>query len=193
MGGPGEFLDLDVDGLLDRLAEVVPGPSSGSAAALVGAMAAAVVAMSARASGEWDETGGAAAQATVLRAKLTLQAREDASVYTAAREELERARAGDADDFHLANTLARAAEVPLGIAETACDVALLAELVASRGDPDTGPDAAAAAALAAGAASAAAHLVAINLGATPEDARVGRARAAAAAARDAAQRAVEPD
>jgi formiminotetrahydrofolate cyclodeaminase len=192
VGGPGEFLDLDVDGLLDRLAEVVPGPSSGSAAALVGAMAAAVVAMSARASGEWDETAGAAAQATVLRAKLTLHAREDASVYTAAREQLDLARAGGADAFHLATSLARAAEVPLGIAETACDVALLAELVASRGDPDTGPDAAAAAALAAGAAAAAAHLVAINLGATPDDARVRRARAAAAAARDAAQRAAEP-
>jgi Na+/H+ antiporter NhaD/arsenite permease-like protein len=51
---------------------------------------------------------------------------------------------------------------------------------------------AAAAALAAGAASAAAHLVAINLGATPEDERVRRAKTAADAARDAAQRAVEP-
>lgn len=192
MGGPGEFLDLDVDALLDRLAEVVPGPSSGSAAALVGAMAAAVVAMSARASDEWDETGGAAAQANALRARLTSQAREDASVYAAARQQLELSRTGGGDDFHLETSLAKAAEVPLRIAETACDVALLAELVAARGDPDTGPDAAAATALAAGAAAAAAHLVAINLGATPEDARVRLARAAAEAARDAARRAVEP-
>lgn len=185
-----EYAELDVGALLDRLTDLSPGPSSGSAAALVGAMAAAVVIMSARASGNWAETGGAAAQAIVLRSKLTAQAREDAVAYAAAREELERAKAGGADDFRLADMLVRAAEVPIRIAETTCDVALLAEHVAARGHPDTGPDAAAAAALAAGAAAAAAHLVSINLGATPDDERVRRARTAADTAAEAAQRAL---
>jgi formiminotetrahydrofolate cyclodeaminase len=188
VASPADFAELDVEAVLDRLADLAPGPSGGSAAALAGAMAAAVVGMAARASASWDETGGAAAQASALRTKLAAQAREDAAVYAAAREQLELARAGDGDSARLAEALARAAEVPQRIAETACDVALLAELVAARGDPERAPDAVASAALAAGAASAAAHLVAVNLGAAPDDERVRRARAAADEALDAARR-----
>jgi formiminotetrahydrofolate cyclodeaminase len=181
-----DFLDLRVQDLMDRLAAGGPGPRSGSAAALVAGIAAALVAMSARLARDWDDAAGVAAQAETLRIRLGHQADVDARVYQAARDAFAEAREGGSDDVSLGRALEEAAEIPLAIAETACDVAQAAALVADRGDPDARPDAAAAAALAAGAARAAAHLVAINLGATQDDERVNRADAAAHAASEAA-------
>jgi hypothetical protein len=86
--------------------------------------------------------------------------------------------------------LARAAEIPLVIAEAAADAAALAALVAERGTPERRIDAITAAVLADGAARAAAQLVADNLMMTPEDARVIRARAVAEAASSSAREAL---
>jgi formiminotetrahydrofolate cyclodeaminase len=75
-----------------------------------------------------------------------------------------------------------AAEVPLGIAETAAAVAELARSLAAAGRPGLVGDALAGADIAAGAARAAARLVEINLADAPDDPRVARARAAVARA-----------
>jgi formiminotetrahydrofolate cyclodeaminase len=80
--------------------------------------------------------------------------------------------------------------VPLSIAATACDVAMLAAEVAARCNGDVRADAASGALLAHGAARAAAHLVEVNLAMGAEDPRVARAHALARAAGAAASEAV---
>ena len=77
--------------------------------------------------------------------------------------------------------------MPLELAETANDVALLAAYTADRCEPRVRADVVAAGALAAGAAAAAAELVAINLTAIEGDPRVEQARTLAAAAARAAR------
>jgi formiminotetrahydrofolate cyclodeaminase len=188
-------LSLTVEQLLDELARGKPVPGVGPAAALVTAAAAALAAMAARSSRDsWAQAGSAVAQAEALRARAVELAEQDADAleaFLAARgatgETRPRVR-----DFKLGQALAHAADVPLAIAETACDVALLAAHVAERCAGSVRADAAAAAQLAHGAARAAAHLVEINLAAGPEDPRARRAqqvvRMAGGAADDAVAR-----
>src|SRR3712207_339673 len=83
-----------------------------------------------------------------------------------------------------------AAEVPLAIAEAACDVGLLAAEVAHGGHPDLRGDVVAAACLAEGGVRAAAHLVEINLATRDGDASTTRARRLVAGAAEARGRAV---
>jgi formiminotetrahydrofolate cyclodeaminase len=189
-------LSLTVEQLLDELARATPVPGAGPAAALVTAAAAALAAMAARSSRDsWAEAGAAVAQAEALRARAVKLAQQDADAveaFFAARGATGETRA-EVRDFRLGQALGRAADVPLAIAETACDVALLAAQVAHRGEGEVRADASAASLLAHGAARAAAHLVEINLAAGPDDARVRRAhdlvRAAGAAAGEAVARA----
>jgi formiminotetrahydrofolate cyclodeaminase len=175
---PGVVDVLRIDTLLDALAAEEPAPGGGSAAAIVGAMAAALCAKVARFSGD----GGAVAQAEALRRRLTTLAAEDAAAFAAALTELRERR----DDFDLGRALALAADVPLRIAEAAADVAELGASLAERGKADLQPDARAASVLAAAAARASALLVEANLGAAPGDERVGRARGLADGAEAAA-------
>jgi methenyltetrahydrofolate cyclohydrolase len=175
------YLGLTVEEWLEALAAADPVPGGGSAAALTAATAAALVAMTARLSPDWPEAGGVAAQALKLRARLAELAERDAEVYAESLAALA-AKGGEPDerrDFALGAVLGRAAEVPLAIAETASDAALLAVSAAEHVHPELQPDAQAAAALAAAAAEAAARLVEVNLTTTAEDARVRRARRAA--------------
>jgi methenyltetrahydrofolate cyclohydrolase len=190
-----DFLSLPLEEYLDELARETRIPGAGPAAALTTATAAALVAMAARYSrGCWDEASTTVAQAESLRrraTKLALEAADALDEFLAARETPVDPRP-EARDFHLGRMLARAADVPLAIGETACDVALLAQHVADRGEPDVRADAAAAALLAHAATRAAAHLVEVNLAAASDDDRVVRARMLAAAAGDAAARATAP-
>ena len=80
--------------------------------------------------------------------------------------------------------------MPLAIGEAAADTSLLAAEAADRADGSARADAAAAACLAAGAAQAASRLVEINLATVADDDRLARARRAAEAAAEAAQRAL---
>jgi formiminotetrahydrofolate cyclodeaminase len=91
----------------------------------------------------------------------------------AGREERHRTR-----DETMGDALARAADVPIAIGDTATAVAALAAEVAEHGEPRHCADCAVAAALAVAGARGAAVLVEINLGTTGgEDVRVVRARA----------------
>ena len=168
-----------IDELLDALASDRPAPGGGSAAALAGAMAAAVCAKVARFSG--DE--GSVAQAAALCRRLTSLAEEDSRVFTSALSELERRD----DDFKLGRALEQAADAPMRIVEACVDVALLASALAAQGSVEHQPDARAAAALAAGAARAATVLVEVNLGVADTDERVVLARRLSAQADDAAR------
>ena len=163
-------------------AEAVPG--SGWVAGVSAGLAAALVAKAASRSEGWEGAEGARAQALELRDRLLALAGQDARAYERALTALDEREAG------LQHALVRAAEVPLLIAETAADVALLAAEAAEAADGAARADASAAAALASGAARAAVRLVEVNLVTLEDDERLGRARRAADAASDAAGRAL---
>ena len=180
----GDLLDLPLRAFLESLSLEDPAPAGGSAAALVVAMAAALVAKVARASPDWPEARSAVAQAERLRKRIEPLAQSDADAYEEALAALHLPDHLEPEvrDLAIGQVLARAAEIPLVIAEAGADVAALAALVAELGTADRRGDAMAAAVLAESGARAAAELVAVNLTVTPEDERVTRARAVAATA-----------
>ena len=183
------MLSLPTDELLDRFARGTSVPGAGPAAAFVTAFAAALSAMAARSSLEsWADARAVVAQAESLRARAGRLAQEDAEALEAflAVRHADQEHRPEARDFNLGQALDRAADVPLAIAEAACDVAQLAAHVADHCEGDVRADAASAAALAAGAARAAAHLVEVNLSMAEGDVRVLSARNLVRLAQDAA-------
>src|SRR3954454_2746899 len=140
-------MDLaDIDALLDAIGARTPAPASGSTAALVAAMAAALCTKIAR----FSNDDGAAAQAEALRRRLTALARHDAEVFDAALRTLDEPKDDDPDrrDWALGRSLAAAAAAPLRIAEAAADVADLGAELALRCKPELQADATGAAVLA---------------------------------------------
>jgi methenyltetrahydrofolate cyclohydrolase len=192
--GAPPLLASSLGELLDEMGSEERVPAGGSGAALALAVAAALVAKVARLSRpEWTEAAGAAAQANALRRRAVMLAEADAAVYEDALRVLERngaeepgARSGDAA---LGEVLSRAAEIPLLIARTACDVGVLAADVAGSGRPGTSVDAVVAAMLAEGCARSAHELVEVNLATRPGDERVAEGVGAVEGARAAARRA----
>jgi methenyltetrahydrofolate cyclohydrolase len=190
------LLDVPVRSLLDELAVSARSPGSGAVSALVASFAAAVVEAAA---GEWPEGENAAARARVLRDRVGELAQENAEAFRAARaslHDLPHELRGPERNLLLGVTLGHAADVPLAIAEAACELATLGALVAERGHPRQRPDAVAATLLAGAAAVAASKLVSVNLVVTPGDERDvhadGLARAAAEALERALRTALEP-
>jgi formiminotetrahydrofolate cyclodeaminase len=187
-----DLLDLTIRSLLDTLASEEPAPAGGSCAALAVAMAASLVCKVARASADWPEAGAAIAQAERLRQRTAPLAQSDADAYLEAitafhlPDRLE----SEVRDMALGQVLARAAEIPLVIAEAGADVATLALAAADRGTPELRGDAVAAALLADAGTRAAAFLVAANLAVQPDDERVKRAWAVAEVAGAAARSAL---
>jgi methenyltetrahydrofolate cyclohydrolase len=189
-----ELLELTVGAWLEELGKPGPAPAGGAASAVVAATAAALVAMAARVSEDWQDAGGILAQASLLRRRLAQLAQTDSEVYSETLLVLEHREEIPAErrDYELGQALARAAQTPLAIAETAADVALLAAETAELADPKLRADAEVATALAAAAAQSAARLVEVNLAALRDDARVAQARTAAEAAVRAMRRSFPP-
>ncbi len=178
---------------LDELEAPAPSRSGGTAAATAGAMAAALVTMVARASTDWADGPGVAAQARALRERLLELGDADARAYAAVLEVM-RSDGGSPTaqrDFALGQALVVAALLPLAIAETAADVAELAALATEHGKQALQPDAAVAAALAEAAAHSGAHLVEVNLSTVPGGERAERASELIESARAARARALE--
>ncbi len=184
------YLDVRFGDLLESVTQR-GGPGAGAMAGLCAAAAAALVELSARATDldEWQEAAGAAAQAKRLRERLVPLAREDAEAYQAAVAQLKER----GDDFALGEALARAADIPLEIADHAENVAELAAEAAAHANSDVRADASAAAALALGASWAAAKLVEVNLAMREDDPRLARARQIAAGATRTAREALTAD
>ena len=184
------YADMPFEELLDTIAAETPAPGGGSVAAFVAEMAASLAAMAARFAHDWDGAAGAVAQAETLRHRAAPLADEDAVAYenvlTAMRmpQELE----PEVRNTLIGETLSRAADVPLAIAECAASVAELAAEIAVCGNPNLRGDAAAAAILAASATRVAANLVEINLSTVEGDDRVERAREIVRSADRAARR-----
>jgi formiminotetrahydrofolate cyclodeaminase len=188
------YLELPLGEFLQRLSADTPAPGGGSAAALTVTFAAGLVTMVARHSrSNWPDAGSVAAQARKLQARCSPLAQQDAEAWVEALQALH--GNGDAEsgerDADLEGKLARAAEVPLWIAEAGADVAVLAALTAELGEGTYRGDAAAAAVLAHAGARAAANLVALNLGMREHDTRLGQARRSEEAAAAAAARALD--
>jgi methenyltetrahydrofolate cyclohydrolase len=177
-GASEELVDATLGSFLERVASPDDPLGGGSAAAVVVGIAAALVGMAARASSEWNEAAGAIVQADELRSRSAPLAQADADAYADARETLRQRSTLEPEsrDETIRKALAVAAEVPLLIAATACDVTALAAHVAENGAGEIRGDAAAAAILAESAARAAANLVQINLATMPDDERLARAR-----------------
>jgi formiminotetrahydrofolate cyclodeaminase len=186
------YANVPFEELLDMIAAETPAPGGGSVAAHVTEMAASLAAMVGRFSHDWDGAAGAVAQAETLRHRAAPLAVRDAeafeNVLTAMRmpKDLE----PEVRNTLIGETLSRAADVPLEIAETAGDVAALAAEIAASGNQNLRGDAAASAALAAAAARVAANLVEINLSTVAGDERIERARTLVRLADRAAKRAL---
>ena len=193
MSFSGDLLDMRLGAFLDNLATEAPAPAAGSVAALGVAMAAGLCAKVARASPDWPDATAAVAQAERLRRRTAPLAQSDAEAYEEALAALHLPDQLEVEvrDMALGQVLARAAEIPLVIAEAGADVACLAAELAERGTADRRPEAVAAAVLAAAGTRTAAYLVTVNLVVTPDDERAVKARAAAEIASAAARTALE--
>ena len=162
-----------------RLAEGPRRPSAGAAAGLAVALATDLLAQVARRTPAWEGHGGILAQADVLRERAIASAGRVAVAYHGLVESLDAAVANPAnrpEGTDLGAQLAGAADVLLEIADTACDCAALAVVVAQFGDTVVRADASAAAILAAGAVDMACHLIEVNLLASAEEERTARAQ-----------------
>jgi methenyltetrahydrofolate cyclohydrolase len=188
----GDLLELTISAFLDNLASDEPAPAGGSCAALAVALGAGLVCKVARASTNWPDARAAIAQAEHLRSRTAPLAQSDADAYLEAiaafhlPDQLE----SEVRDMALGQVLARAAEIPLVIAEAGADVATLAAAAADRGTPELRGEAVAAALLADAGTRAAAFLVAANLSVRADDERVKRAWAVAEVASAAARNAL---
>jgi methenyltetrahydrofolate cyclohydrolase len=172
---------VDARELADLISSPDAVPGSGWVAGITAAFAAALVAKAAARSEGWSGARGARSQAADLRDRLLELSAKNALVYESALDAL------DQPGSDLADALTEAADVPLALAETSADVALLAASAAECADGASRADAAAAAGLAAGAARAAAKLIAVNLATTPGDERLAAAARAVEAADGAAR------
>ena len=176
-----DFLELPVRELLNRVAAPEPAPGGGSVLAVTAALAAGILTMAARASGdEWPESAGVAAQAETLRARAQPLALLDAVAYELALATLDAVADSDLDaaqrNWEIGKAYALAAQPPLETARVGADIAELAREVSVRADQRLRSDALAAAALAAAVTRAAAELVCVNLTVTEDDPRVSEAR-----------------
>ena len=180
MASSSSFLDQSLKAFLDGVPARTPAPGGGAVAAVATALAAGLTAMTARfAPDEWERRAEIVGRAEELRARVEPLADADAEAYAAFM--------GARRDEHRERTIA----IPFELAEAAAEVAELAAVVATTGNPNVSGDAAAGAELAAAATSIAARLIRIN--APPEDGRVADSRRLAAAAAQAAARAAVAD
>jgi formiminotetrahydrofolate cyclodeaminase len=174
MREPDRLAELPVRELIGRLASKAPTPGGGSAAALAGAMGAALVAMVGeltlgRASSQVEDATvqEILSAATARRTELLELAELDASAYDAvvAARRLPRETDGERADraSRVAEATREATRIPLSVAESAADVLRLAERIAPLGNPNAVSDAGVAAQLASASVRGALLNVRINL------------------------------
>jgi formiminotetrahydrofolate cyclodeaminase len=181
--------DLTVRHLVERLATSDPVPGGGSAAALAGAMGAALVHMVVElstgrpaADGHEGALGEIGAAATAAQSELLTLAEQDAAAYDAVVRARRLPRESDHErqerDDRLTVAVREATRIPLETARVAAEVFGLAELLAPIGNRNAISDVGVAALLAATALRGAALNVQINLPyLAPDDAlRIDAAR-----------------
>lgn len=169
------LLDLTTGELLDRLASPDPTPGGGSAAALSGAVAAALVAMVASmaksrtgAVHERERLDAALGWAREAGERLRALVDEDAEAYDAVVAAYRLPKGTDdekaARKAAIGTALARATDVPLHSAEACLVVLKAAQEAAAHGNPNAVSDARTGGAMAYAGLTGAAENVRINLG-----------------------------
>jgi methenyltetrahydrofolate cyclohydrolase len=162
--GPTDAASQPVDVFLAELASASPAPGGGAAAALAGALGAALVAMVARVTAARDASAApmmeqAVASADRLRATLTRLVTEDADAY----RRLVQSRATPPGSATRADALRSATAVPLSISRNSREVLALCEAVAPRARASAISDLGVAAVLAWAALDSGASTVRANL------------------------------
>jgi formiminotetrahydrofolate cyclodeaminase len=179
------FRDLTIGAFVERLSSAEPVPGGGSAAAVAGSLAAALVSMVAQLSRrqqlvaharlhDWAEGEGQRLASTLLRL-----ADEDAAAYGsfAAALKLPRSTPEESEARQIAKRQAArvAAEVPLRTVEACLEVVKAAEALAGRCNLNASSDVSVASLLAEAAAEGAAENVRVNLPSLGDDPWVGDA------------------
>ena len=163
-----------LDGWMDELASVEPAPGGGSAAALAGALAAALVAMVGRLTSSRkayaavaEEFKGITEEAERLRLELRTLVDEDAESYQGVMAAYKLPKGTEAEvkarTEAVDRALLAAAEVPLRTARAAARVAALARRAAEAGNKNAVCDAGVGALLAMASVTGAGYNVAINV------------------------------
>jgi formiminotetrahydrofolate cyclodeaminase len=195
-GSPVGISSLSLAAITAAVDSEEPTPGGGAVAACVGALASALAGMAARFSVHGAaEPGRFAAlsdHAGALHARCLRLADDDAEAYAGyvAATRIPREPDPQMRRQALRAALDSAAAVPLELADTAAELAQLAEQLACTGNRHLRSDAVTAALLASAVASSAAIFVADNVRGTGDDPRIACARTAAAEADAAAQRCV---
>ena len=165
-----DFMKLNCDEFLERLASKEPVPGGGGAAALGGAIGAALTSMVANLTVGKEkflsvegEMIRLAAASKYLRKELLQLVQEDASVFEAFMKCYKMPKATDLEKELRQIKIQEAAEIPLKIGEKALAVLLLAAEAAELGNPAVITDAAVAALMARAAVRSAVYNVKINL------------------------------
>jgi len=177
-----DLLGCDLDALLERFASVEPAPGGGSAAALAGAVAAALACMAARIALKKPADEAAATELTELlqqacaaRDRLTNLVQEDAAAFLRFVEarRLPKQTPEEQAARHAALDLAGRGMTltPLTTSRTALEVLRLLERLAELGNPNTITDVGVAADLARAALEGGRLNVLVNLSAMPEGER----------------------
>jgi formiminotetrahydrofolate cyclodeaminase len=177
---PERFGELTLDAFIDRLASSDPVPGGGSASAVAGSIAAALVTMVAALSAGRPRYAAhaavherSAAEGHRLQAALLTLADEDATAYGGFASAMKLPRETDAERAARAAALQAAArascQVPLRCVEACRDVVAAAESLAGRSNVNAASDLVVAALLAEAAAGGAAANVRINLPSVGDD------------------------
>ena len=179
------LVKMTVDDFIDQLASAAPTPGGGSASALAGAMAAAMVEMVCNLTVGREkfrdvegEMRTVLARARELREQMLAAVDEDTRSYNAVSEAYKLPRETGAQKAErtaaIQSALKRASEVPLTVARAAYETSQLAQIAIEKSNPNVASDARVARLLADAAMEGAAANVEINLGSIKDPAFVER-------------------
>lgn len=171
---PTDLMDLKVGQFVDTLASDIPAPGGGSAAALTGALSAALIEMVANLTIGRDEYAGSQVEMKAvlnatepIRRELTDLVDRDTRAFKAVMAAMRLPRATEEEKntrrVSMQEAVKEATQVPLRVTELACELLALARVVAEKGNPNAVTDAGVAGRLALAAAEGAGLNVEINL------------------------------
>ncbi len=178
---------LTVEDFVNELASANPTPGGGSASALAGAMAAAMVEMACNLTvgrEKFQDVEGelqtVLARAKVLREKMLEAVDEDTKAYDAVSQAYKLAKNTDAEKAErtaaIQAALQHATDVPLQVAKAASETAQLAVIALKKSNPNVASDARVARLLADAAREGAIANVEINLSSIKDDGFTSRTR-----------------